>query len=180
MGRSEKVAIVTGASRGMGKQMALRLARHGVNIVMAARTMEQGESQWPGSLQQAGAEIRALGVEAIPVKCDLSIRDDVENLCFVALARYGHVDYLLKQCPVGRASGLRPLPTDRLGHLGKKHSCQPASSGNCKQVGTTRHDPKPARRHRMHHLEHCHPGRTWDARRRRWSGCSRADHQGSA
>ena len=39
-----KVAVVTGASRGMGKQMALRLAKHGVNLVLAARTVEKGKA----------------------------------------------------------------------------------------------------------------------------------------
>jgi NAD(P)-dependent dehydrogenase (short-subunit alcohol dehydrogenase family) len=95
MDRQKKVAIVTGASRGIGKQMALRLAQHDVNIVLGARTAEQSESEFPGSLKETENEIKALGVEAVPVKCDLSIRADVEKLCQVALERYGHVDYLL-------------------------------------------------------------------------------------
>jgi NAD(P)-dependent dehydrogenase (short-subunit alcohol dehydrogenase family) len=50
-----KVALVTGISRGMGKQMALRLARHGVNIVGVARTVERSDSEWPGTLKEAEA-----------------------------------------------------------------------------------------------------------------------------
>ncbi len=90
-----KVAIVTGASRGMGKQMALRLAKHGVNVVLAARTVEQSQSEWPGSLKQTEQEIRALGVDRTPVRCDLTQRKDVENLCRTALDKYSHVDILL-------------------------------------------------------------------------------------
>jgi len=90
-----KVAIVTGASRGMGKQMALRLARHGANVVLAARTVEQSQSEWPGSLKQTEAEIRALGVDCTPVRCDLTQRRDVENLCETALKKHGRVDILL-------------------------------------------------------------------------------------
>ncbi len=90
-----KVAIVTGASRGMGKQMALRLARHGANLVLAARTVEQSESEFPGSLKQTEREIRALGVQCTPVKCDLTQRRDVENLCKTALDKYGRVDILV-------------------------------------------------------------------------------------
>jgi NAD(P)-dependent dehydrogenase (short-subunit alcohol dehydrogenase family) len=82
-----KVAIVTGASRGMGKQMALRLARDGINLVLAARTMEQSQSEWPGSLKQTEQEIRALGVDCTPVKCDLTVRKDVENLCQTTVLR---------------------------------------------------------------------------------------------
>jgi NAD(P)-dependent dehydrogenase (short-subunit alcohol dehydrogenase family) len=90
-----KVAIITGASRGIGKQMALRLAKHGANVVLAARTVGDKESEWPGSLTETAKEIRALGVDATPVKCDLTIRKDVENLCQAALDKYGRVDYLL-------------------------------------------------------------------------------------
>ena len=90
-----KVAIITGASRGMGKQMALRLAKHGVNVVLAARTVNPAESEWPGSLTETTNEIRALGVDATPVKCDLTSRKDVENLCHTALEKYSRVDYLL-------------------------------------------------------------------------------------
>ncbi len=95
MDQKGKVAIITGASRGMGKQMALRLAKRGVNVVLAARTVSANESEWPGSLTETANEIRALGVDAIPVKCDLTIRKDVENLCHTALDKYGRVDYLL-------------------------------------------------------------------------------------
>jgi 3-oxoacyl-[acyl-carrier protein] reductase len=95
MDTKAKVAIVTGASRGMGKQMALRLAKHGVNVVLAARTVEQGQSEWPGSLRETEREIRALGVDCTPVQCDLTQRKDVENLCETALKKYGRVDILL-------------------------------------------------------------------------------------
>ncbi len=90
-----KVALVTGISRGMGKQMALRLARHGVNIVGVARTVERSESEWPGTLKEAEAGLRALGVDVLPVKCDLLVRDDVENLCKTALDKFGRVDYVV-------------------------------------------------------------------------------------
>ena len=61
MDQKGKVAIITGASRGMGKQMALRLAKRGVNVVLAARTVSANESEWPGSLTETANEIRALG-----------------------------------------------------------------------------------------------------------------------
>jgi NAD(P)-dependent dehydrogenase (short-subunit alcohol dehydrogenase family) len=91
----DKVAIITGASRGIGRQIALRLARHGIHLVLAARTLDQAESRLPGSLQDLGREVRALGVECLPVRCDLSRRREVENLCKTALQRYGRVDILI-------------------------------------------------------------------------------------
>ena len=95
MDAKRKVAIVTGVSRGMGKQMALRLARHGVNIVGVARTVEPSQSEWPGTLKDAEVEIRASGVDVLPVKCDLMVRSQIEDLCKVALDTFGRVDYLI-------------------------------------------------------------------------------------
>jgi NAD(P)-dependent dehydrogenase (short-subunit alcohol dehydrogenase family) len=90
-----RVAIVTGASRGMGKPMALRLASHGANLVIAARTLNETESDLPGSLSQTATDLRALGVDVMAVKCDLTVRADVENLCHRALEKYGRIDVVV-------------------------------------------------------------------------------------
>jgi NAD(P)-dependent dehydrogenase (short-subunit alcohol dehydrogenase family) len=95
MNSEGRVAIVTGASRGIGKQIALRLARNGINLVLAARTLEAGQSRWPGSLAETAAGVRELGVEATAIKCDVTQRAEVEALCDAALARYGAVDILV-------------------------------------------------------------------------------------
>jgi 3-oxoacyl-[acyl-carrier protein] reductase len=90
-----RVAIVTGASRGMGKPMALRLASHGANLVIAARTLNETDSDLPGSLSQTATDLRALGVDVMAVKCDLTVRADVENLCHRALEKYGRIDVVV-------------------------------------------------------------------------------------
>lgn len=90
-----KTAIVTGASRGIGKQIALRLARHGINIVGVARTVEPSDSEWPGTLKEVETEIRAFGVDVLPLKCDLMVRGQVESMCKVALDKLGRIDYLI-------------------------------------------------------------------------------------
>ncbi len=95
MSQEVRAAIVTGASRGIGRQIALRLARNGINLVLAARTMEAGTSRWPGSLAETAAQVRELGVEAAPIKCDVTRRDDVQALCDAAIAKYGCVDILV-------------------------------------------------------------------------------------
>src|SRR5580693_7656616 len=89
------VAVITGASRGIGKAAALRLAKHGVRLILAARTLAKGESVWPGSLEETAEQARALGAEVSTVKCDLSMRAEVENLYNLALEKYRQVDILI-------------------------------------------------------------------------------------
>jgi len=91
----DKVALVTGASRGIGKQIALELAREGAHIVLAARTAQGANSPYPGTVEQTAQELRSLGVKAVPVKCDLAIRSEVEQLCRTALKEFGAVDILV-------------------------------------------------------------------------------------
>jgi len=86
---------VTGASRGIGKQIALELAREGAHIVLAARTAERAQSPYPGTIEQTADELRSFGVKALPVKCDLAIRTEVEQLCRTALKEFGWVDILV-------------------------------------------------------------------------------------
>jgi citronellol/citronellal dehydrogenase len=90
-----KVAVITGASRGIGRAAALRLAKHGFKLILAARTLNKGESVWPGSLEEAAAQVHALGAEVSTVKCDVSVRKEIENLYNFALHKYRRVDILI-------------------------------------------------------------------------------------
>jgi NAD(P)-dependent dehydrogenase (short-subunit alcohol dehydrogenase family) len=91
----DKVVLVTGASRGIGKQLCLRFAKEGANIVLAARTVDSSQSPFPGTIHETAAEIRALGAKALAVKCDLAIRADVERMCRAAIDEFGQVDILI-------------------------------------------------------------------------------------
>jgi NAD(P)-dependent dehydrogenase (short-subunit alcohol dehydrogenase family) len=90
----DKVAIVTGASRGIGKQTCLQLATKGIHVVLAART-EEPRPNTPGTLAETAAEVRALGVEPLTVTADLSVAADVDRVLAAALDRFGHVDILV-------------------------------------------------------------------------------------
>lgn len=96
---SGKVAIVTGASRGIGKQAALALARRGANIAIAARTVNPHDVL-AGTIGEAVAEIEALGAEAIAVATDLSDEEDLQRLVQSAVDRFGGVDILINNAAV--------------------------------------------------------------------------------
>jgi NAD(P)-dependent dehydrogenase (short-subunit alcohol dehydrogenase family) len=91
----DKVVLITGASRGIGKQLAIRFAQQGANLVLAARTVDSSESPFPGTIHETAAAARAYGVKALPVRCDLAIRTEVENLCRTAIGEFGRVDILI-------------------------------------------------------------------------------------
>jgi 3-oxoacyl-[acyl-carrier protein] reductase len=82
-----KVALVTGASRGLGRATALALAREGADVVITARN--------EGPLEEVAAAIRPLGRRALVVTADAGKPADRERLARQALDVFGHVDVLV-------------------------------------------------------------------------------------
>ncbi len=95
-----RVAVVTGASRGIGEAIARRLAMDGAKVIVAARTVEQSEHPLPGTIMDTVSRIRAAGGEAHPVKADLSKSEDRHRLIEEAQATYGPVDILVNNAAV--------------------------------------------------------------------------------
>lgn len=96
MGRlDDKVVIVTGASRGIGKDIALLFAAEGGKVVCAARTVEEGSHPLEGSLNTTIAEIRAAGGEATAAAANISLPGDCDALVQTARDTYGPVDVLV-------------------------------------------------------------------------------------
>ena len=89
-----RVAIITGASRGIGKKIALRLAQEGVKIVVAAKTTHPNP-RLPGTIDETVEEIRALGAEAIAVKTNVRHSSDLKALVNKTLEAFGKIDILL-------------------------------------------------------------------------------------
>jgi citronellol/citronellal dehydrogenase len=100
-----KTLFITGASRGIGLAIALRAARDGANIVIAAKTSDPNP-KLPGTIHSAAAEIEAAGGSALAVQTD--IRDEASVLAAVemAVARFGGIDIL-----VNNASAISLTPT---------------------------------------------------------------------
>lgn len=89
-----KVAIVTGASRGIGRQTAIDLARRGVKVVLTARTVDRDPTV-PGSLSATAKQIAESGGEALMVQADLANREDLHRLIAETVAHFGGVDILV-------------------------------------------------------------------------------------
>ncbi len=91
----DKVVLITGASRGIGKQLAIRFAEAGANLVVAARTVQASQSLFPGTIHETADAARAHGAKVLALGCDLAIRADVERMCRAALEEFGRVDILI-------------------------------------------------------------------------------------
>ncbi len=90
-----KTAVVTGASRGIGKGCAFELAAAGAIVYVTGRTAEDGGSSRPGSLAATVAEITDAGGRAVAVRCDHSADADVERLFCRVLTEEGRIDVLV-------------------------------------------------------------------------------------
>jgi citronellol/citronellal dehydrogenase len=89
-----RVAIVTGASRGIGRALALGLARAGCHIVIAAKSTESSE-KLPGSIYTVAQEVEALGAQALPVQVDVRDETQIEGMAAKTLERFGRIDILV-------------------------------------------------------------------------------------
>lgn len=90
-----KIAIVTGASRGIGAAIALRFAAEGARVAMVARTVEEGTSRLPGSLNEVANRIRAMGGECLCIGANLAKEDQRGNIVPETIAHFGGVDILV-------------------------------------------------------------------------------------
>lgn len=90
-----KVVVVTGASRGIGKGLAVGLARRGANVVCAARTVSEDGAELPGTIHATVEAIRSEGGNALAVRCDIGIADDIRNLVARTMGELGRIDALI-------------------------------------------------------------------------------------
>ena len=108
-----RVALVTGASRGIGEAICARLAQEGAKVVASARTAESGESRLPGTLHDTVDRIRKAGGEAAFIKADLAQAIERERLVEEASALYGPVDILINNAAITYFIPVEEFPEKR-------------------------------------------------------------------
>jgi citronellol/citronellal dehydrogenase len=89
-----QVAIVTGASRGIGRALVLGLARAGCHVVVAAKSTTSTD-KLPGSIHTVAQEVEALGRQALPVQVDVRDEAQIEAMVARTLERFGRIDVLV-------------------------------------------------------------------------------------
>lgn len=120
-----RAAIVTGGSRGLGRAIALALGADGAAVAVAGRTEQVWDDRLPGTISETVADIEAAGGRAVPVRADLTDRDDISRLVSAAREALGPITILVNNAAF-TAPGRPPTP----GAEPRAKSPKPAAAGN--------------------------------------------------
>jgi citronellol/citronellal dehydrogenase len=91
---ANKTAFITGASRGIGKAIALKLASHGANIIIAAKSVEENP-KLGGTIFSAAKEIEEAGGKALAIQCDIRNEEQIQDAIAKGLEAFGGIDILI-------------------------------------------------------------------------------------
>ena len=106
---TRRVVVITGASSGIGRATAVRLARDGAAVVMCARRADR--------LEAAAADVRAAGGEALPIVADVTRADEVRRLVDAAVERFEHIDVMVCNAGFGIAGAIDDITPDQMQKL---------------------------------------------------------------
>lgn len=107
MSFQNRTVFITGASRGIGKAIALRLAKEGANIVVAAKSVEE-DPRLGGTIFSAANEIEQAGGKALAVQVDIRHEDQIQSAVEQAVAKFGGIDVV-----INNASAIQLTPTEQ-------------------------------------------------------------------
>ncbi len=107
---ADKTFIISGASRGIGKAIALKLAAEGANIVIAAKTTEE-DPRLGGTIYSAAKEVETAGGKALAVKTDIRFEEQIEALVEKTMQRFGSIDGLIHNASAINLYSTENLPS---------------------------------------------------------------------
>lgn len=108
----DKVVVITGSAGGIGKEIALQVARHGAKVVVADRR-DQPFAALPGTIDETVEEITQDGGEAVSVRVDLRHEDQIVNLRDEVLRQFGTVDVVINNAGIQFTAPIWEIPTER-------------------------------------------------------------------
>ena len=108
-----KVALVTGASRGIGKAIAIGLAREGAHVAAVARASDAKPLKLPGTVDETARAAKSSGVKTLAVSADLTNDGDVERAVKETLDAFGRIDILINNAAIDFPAPLLELPMNR-------------------------------------------------------------------
>src|SRR5512134_2253793 len=94
------VAVITGASRGIGRQLVIDFAREGYDVACLARSAEGQEGKLPGTIDQTANAARAAGTRAIAIPCDVSHEDQVSAAAQRVYDEFGRCDIVINNAAI--------------------------------------------------------------------------------
>jgi len=107
-----KTLFITGASRGIGKAIALRAATDGANVAVVAKTAEP-HPKLPGTIHTAAAEIEAAGGRALPIQADIRDEEQIQRAVEKTVATFGGIDVLVNNASAINLTGTLATPMKR-------------------------------------------------------------------
>ena len=107
----DKVIIVTGASRGLGRYCAIEYGREGATVIVAARTEQQTDERLPGTIHETAAEVTAVGGHGVPIAVNMADPESIQHLADSVFDQFGRIDVLMNNAGILPPGGITTVPT---------------------------------------------------------------------
>jgi NAD(P)-dependent dehydrogenase (short-subunit alcohol dehydrogenase family) len=109
----DQVVVVTGASRGIGRQIAIDFAKAGADIVVTARSSENAPSKLPGTIEETASAVEAEGRRALAVPMDVTSEEQIEEMAARTLKEFGRCDILVNNAAISSPALFHETPLKR-------------------------------------------------------------------